>query len=159
MDHAVLTVRHTSGFLLWDSPTSEHDVAGSGNPADVVKLYVEECRRQELQPGIYYCLWGGKFNPHPNARARHPGPVARVGHAVWADPVLLDRHGQLEAGRFIYPGDLRLAQERESALRSCSSTNTSRTAPRYATSRPTCLTASCGCRRPPGTTRCGRWAT
>ncbi len=69
MDNAVLTVRHTSGFLLWDSPTSKHDVAQSGNQADVVKLYVEQCRRQGLQPGIYYCLWGGKFNPAPNARA------------------------------------------------------------------------------------------
>lgn len=69
MTYAVLTVRHTSGFLLWDSPTSKHDVACSGNPADVVGTYVEECRRQGLQPGIYYCLWGGKFNTNSNARA------------------------------------------------------------------------------------------
>ncbi len=69
MDHAVLTARHTSGFLLWDSPTSDHDVGSSGNPTDVVKAFIEECRRQDIEPGIYYCLWGGTWNPHPNARA------------------------------------------------------------------------------------------
>lgn len=60
MSHAVLTARHTSGFLLWDSATSEHDVAGSGDRTDVVKAFVEACRRQGVRPGIYYCLWGGK---------------------------------------------------------------------------------------------------
>jgi len=69
MTHAVLTVRHTSGFLLWDSPTSTHDVAASGNTTDAVKAFVSECRRQGLAPGFYYCLWGGKWNPNPNARA------------------------------------------------------------------------------------------
>ena len=69
MTHAVLTVRHTSGFLLWDSPTSAHDVAAGGNTTDVVKTFVAECRRQGLAPGFYYCLWGGKWNTHPNARA------------------------------------------------------------------------------------------
>lgn len=69
MTHAVLTARHTSGFLLWDSPTSTHDVAASGNKTDVVKAFVDECRRQGLAPGLYYCLWGGKWNAHANARA------------------------------------------------------------------------------------------
>lgn len=60
MTHAVLTVRHTSGFLLWDSATSDFDVAASGNKTDLVRIYADECRRQGLAPGIYYCLWGGK---------------------------------------------------------------------------------------------------
>ena len=60
MRYAVLTARHTSGFLLWDSPTSEHDITNSRDTTDVVKEYVEECRRQDIEPGIYYCLWGGK---------------------------------------------------------------------------------------------------
>jgi len=70
MKYAVLTTRHTSGFLLWDSPTTEFDVAASGNPTDVCQEYVKECRRQGIAPGFYYCLWGGKgWYPHPNARA------------------------------------------------------------------------------------------
>jgi alpha-L-fucosidase len=70
MKYAVLTTRHTSGFLLWDSATTEFDVAHSGNTTDVCKEFVNECRRQDLIPAFYYCLWGGKdSNPHPNSRA------------------------------------------------------------------------------------------
>ena len=70
MKYAVLTTRHTSGFLLWDSATSDFDVASSGNTTDVCKEFVKECRKQGLAPAFYYCLWGGKdWNPNPNARA------------------------------------------------------------------------------------------
>jgi alpha-L-fucosidase len=70
MTYAVLTTRHTSGFLLWDSPTTNQCVAQSGNTTDVCREFVRECRRQELTPAFYYCLWGGKdWNPNKNARA------------------------------------------------------------------------------------------
>ena len=70
MKYAVLTTRHTSGFLLWDSATSEFDVAASPNKTDVAGQFVQECRKQGIAPGFYYCLWGGKgWMPHPNARA------------------------------------------------------------------------------------------
>jgi hypothetical protein len=70
MKYAVLTTRHTSGFLLWDSATTEFDVATSGNTADVCRAFTTECRRQGLVPAFYYCLWGGKeWNPRSNARA------------------------------------------------------------------------------------------
>ena len=70
MKYAVLTTRHCSGFLLWDSATTNFDVASSGNTTDVCREFVKECRRQGLAPAFYYCLWGGKgWNPHPNARA------------------------------------------------------------------------------------------
>ena len=69
MDHAVLTARHTSDFLLWDSATSECDVMNSRVKKDIVKEYVEECRRQNIKPGIYYCLWGGPtWNKSENSR-------------------------------------------------------------------------------------------
>lgn len=70
MKYAVLTTRHTSGFLLWDSPTTTFDVAASGNPTDVVKEFVTQCNTQGVAPGFYYCMWGGKkFQPARNARA------------------------------------------------------------------------------------------
>jgi alpha-L-fucosidase len=70
MKYAVLTARHTSGFLLWDSATSEFDVAASPCRHDVVGEFVKECRRQGIAPGLYYCLWGGAgWMPHANARA------------------------------------------------------------------------------------------
>ena len=69
MKYAVLTTRHASGFLLWDSATTDFDVASSGNTTDVCREFVNECRKQGLVPAFYYCLWGGKWKPDPNARA------------------------------------------------------------------------------------------
>lgn len=70
MDHAILTVRHTSDFLLWDSKTSKCTSMYSPVKRDIVKEYVTECRRQGIQPGIYYCVFGNKnWNYNPNARA------------------------------------------------------------------------------------------
>lgn len=69
MRYAVLTTRHTSGFLLWDSSTSEFDVGNSPGKPDVVGEFVKECRKAGIAPGFYYCLWGGAgWNPNPNAR-------------------------------------------------------------------------------------------
>jgi alpha-L-fucosidase len=70
MKYAVLTTRHTSGFLLWGSATTDFHVASSGNTTDVCREFVKECRRQGLAPAFYYCLWGGKgWMPNPHARA------------------------------------------------------------------------------------------
>lgn len=70
MKFALLTTRHTSGFLLWDSATTRFDVAESGNTTDVCKEFVRECRRQRVVPAFYYCLWGGeRWKPDRNARA------------------------------------------------------------------------------------------
>ena len=69
MKYSVLTVRHTSEFLLWDSATSECKVTNSAYRKDLFKEYVEACRQQDLIPGVYYCLWGDKWRPNPNARA------------------------------------------------------------------------------------------
>ena len=60
MKYAVLTTRHTSGFLLWDSVTTRFDVASSGNKTDVVKQFVKQCRAQGIAPGLYYCMWSEK---------------------------------------------------------------------------------------------------
>jgi alpha-L-fucosidase len=69
MRYAVLTARHTSGFLLWDSATTEFDVASSGSRTDVCAEFVKQCRLNGIAPGFYYCLWGGPWIPNDNARA------------------------------------------------------------------------------------------
>jgi len=56
--YAVLTTRHTSGFCLWDSKATQFDVANSPFKKDVVKLFVDACRKHEIKPCFYYCLWG-----------------------------------------------------------------------------------------------------
>jgi alpha-L-fucosidase len=61
--YAVLTTRHTSGFCLWDSKFTKFDVANSPFKKDVVKLFVEACRKYEIKPCLYYCLWGNYWLP------------------------------------------------------------------------------------------------
>lgn len=62
--YAVLTTRHTSGFCLWDSKVTSFDIAISAYPKDVVKLFVDACRKYDIKPCLYYCLWGNKdWNP------------------------------------------------------------------------------------------------
>ncbi len=68
MRYAVLTTRHTSGFLLWDSVTTAHDVASSQDKTDVVRAFTDACRKAGIAPGFYYCMWGGEWLKHPNAR-------------------------------------------------------------------------------------------
>ncbi len=57
--YAVLTTRHTSGFCLWDSKLTKFDIANSPYKKDVVKMFVDACRKAGIKPCLYYCLWGG----------------------------------------------------------------------------------------------------
>jgi alpha-L-fucosidase len=79
MNYAVLTTSHTSGFLLWDSPTTQFDVANSGDSTDVVQAFVEECQRHDVTPALYYCMWGGPGYPSQRrAEKRTDSPRAVI---------------------------------------------------------------------------------
>jgi alpha-L-fucosidase len=75
--YAVLTTRHTSGFCLWDSKVTQFDVASSPFKKDVVKLFVDACRKHDIKPCLYYCLWGSKdwnqANWNPTIKAELEG--------------------------------------------------------------------------------------
>jgi alpha-L-fucosidase len=79
MKYAVLTAKHTAGHCLWDSKVQfrgkefEHDVATSGNPADVVAGFVSACRKYGVAPGLYWCLLDFHNNSVP------PGSQWRAG--------------------------------------------------------------------------------
>jgi len=63
IQYAVLTTRHTSGFCLWDSKYTGFDVVGSPYRKDVVRLFVEACRKYNIRPCFYYCMWGKDWLP------------------------------------------------------------------------------------------------
>jgi alpha-L-fucosidase len=63
VNYAVLTTRHTSGFCLWDSETTSFDVASSPYKKDIVREFVNACRKYDIKPGLYYCLWGNGWKP------------------------------------------------------------------------------------------------
>lgn len=57
MKYAVLTTKHVAGHCLWPSEYTDYSVKTSSDTTDVVGAFVEECRKQGLMPGLYYCSW------------------------------------------------------------------------------------------------------
>lgn len=61
MKYAVLTVKHTGGWCLWDSKhTASHDMTAFVNykdgKGDIVREFIEACRKHDIKVGLYYCL-------------------------------------------------------------------------------------------------------
>ncbi|MDF7823602.1 alpha-L-fucosidase [Pontiellaceae bacterium B12227] len=52
--YMVLTTKHHSGFCLWDSATTDFDIANTPYKKDIVKQYVDACRRHGIKVGFYY---------------------------------------------------------------------------------------------------------
>ncbi len=52
--YAVLTTRHHEGFALWPSAYGEFNTKNYMGGRDLVKEYVEACRRNGLKVGLYY---------------------------------------------------------------------------------------------------------
>jgi alpha-L-fucosidase len=68
MKYAVLTVKHTGGWCLWDSEHTTHDATAfknyKGGKGDVVREFVDAFRARGLKVGFYYCAPGnydGKY--------------------------------------------------------------------------------------------------
>ena len=57
MTYAVLTVKHVSGFCLWDSRYTTYDVMNPACPyqKDLVAQFVRSFTRRGLKVGFYYC--------------------------------------------------------------------------------------------------------
>lgn len=62
MKYAVLTVKHTGGWCLWDSKHTTHDIASFANykagKGDLVREFVDACRKRGIKVGFYYCFPG-----------------------------------------------------------------------------------------------------
>jgi alpha-L-fucosidase len=57
MKYGVLTVKHVSGFCLWDSKYTTYDVMHPDCPykKDLVDQYVKSFKSRGLKVGLYYC--------------------------------------------------------------------------------------------------------
>lgn len=67
MKYAVLTVKHTGGWCLWDSAYTDHDVTMLKNykngKGDLVQEFCTAFRKRNIKIGFYYCfpLWNKKW--------------------------------------------------------------------------------------------------
>jgi alpha-L-fucosidase len=69
MKYAVLTAKHTGGFCLWDSKVTwkgreyDYDIGSSGYKKDIIQQFLESCRKYDIRPALYYCLWDDHNEP------------------------------------------------------------------------------------------------
>ena len=60
MKYAVLTVKNTGGWCLWDSKYTTMDIAQAKNfrdgKGDVVREFVDAFRARDIKIGLYYCF-------------------------------------------------------------------------------------------------------
>jgi alpha-L-fucosidase len=54
MKYMVLTTKHHDGFCLWDTRTTDFNAVKTGPRRDVVREYVEACRRHGMRIGLYW---------------------------------------------------------------------------------------------------------
>lgn len=65
--YAILTTKHTSDFCLWDTRTTASNVMNSPVPVDIVAEFATYARKYNIKPCLYYCIWGGAYNPKDDA--------------------------------------------------------------------------------------------
>ena len=68
--YMVLTTKHHSGFCLWDSEVTDFDIANTPYKKDIVKEFVDACRRYDIKVGFYYSPEDFAFNYREGYPAR-----------------------------------------------------------------------------------------
>jgi alpha-L-fucosidase len=78
MNYAVLTVKHTGGWCLWDSKYTTHDITAFKNfrkgKGDLAREFVDAFRARGLKVGFYYCFPGDFAS---NKKIGHPIPAGK----------------------------------------------------------------------------------
>lgn len=56
MNFAVMSIKHSTGFRLWDAPIDDYDVGGSPFKRDLLAEFIESCNAEGLMPGANYIV-------------------------------------------------------------------------------------------------------
>ena len=66
----VFTTKHHSGFCMWDTETTDFNIMNTPYKKDVVKEYVDACRRHGIKVGFYFSPEDWIFNYKQDLPAR-----------------------------------------------------------------------------------------
>lgn len=65
MTYAVLTVKHHDGFALWPSKYGNYNIGAMHPGRDLLRTYVEACRKNGLRVGFYFSQQDWHFPDYP----------------------------------------------------------------------------------------------
>ncbi len=69
--YMVLTTKHHSGFCMWDTKTTDFNIMNTPYGKDIVKEYVDACRRHDIKVGFYYSPEDFAYNYKKDVPARN----------------------------------------------------------------------------------------
>lgn len=71
MKYIVLTTKHHEGFCMWDTATTDYKITNTDFKRDLVREFVDACRRAGMRVGFYFSLkdW---HHPDYTVDATHP---------------------------------------------------------------------------------------
>lgn len=104
MKYITLVTRHHDGFSLWDTKYSDFNVMNSPYDKDIVKMFADECRKQNIKLFLYYSLldWSRDDYPHETGRTgQHTGRTGKGDYASYLQFMkgqlteLLTNYGQI----------------------------------------------------------------
>jgi alpha-L-fucosidase len=76
--YLVFTTKHHSGFCLWPTETTDFSVANTPYGKDLLKPYVEACRRRGLKVGFYFSPEDFQFLHRQGLAIRRKADHARI---------------------------------------------------------------------------------
>ena len=80
MNHAILTTKHHDGFALWPSDYGDFNTRNFLGGRDLVREYVEACRRVGMKVGLYYSPPDWYFNRERMSFCRASDGSEKVPH-------------------------------------------------------------------------------
>ena len=76
--YMVFTAKHHSGFCMWDTKTTDFSIMHTPYGKDIVRAYVDACRRHGMKVGFYYSPEDFAFNYKHDVPARGGRQIGRI---------------------------------------------------------------------------------
>ena len=98
MQYAVLTTKHHDGYAMWPSKFGEYNTGVFMHGRDLVKEYVEACRKNGLKVGFYYSPRDWGYNHH---QSNFSAPMCGFDHLAESKPIFTGEECQKEYRKWI----------------------------------------------------------
>ena len=111
MKYIVFTTMHHDGYSLWDSKINDFNSVKCGPGIDIVREYVEACRKHDMKIGFYFSLWSWK---HPDGFTCEYDEEGRKRFIAYIDEQvreLMTNYGKIDILWYDVPSPLKTAEE------------------------------------------------